>query len=40
MAEFLTEDVKKKWAKVLDHPDLPPIKESWKKKVTTRLRRT
>ena len=35
MAEFLTEDVKKKWAKVIDHPDLPPIKESWKKKVTT-----
>jgi hypothetical protein len=35
MAEFLTEDVKQKWAKVIDHPDLPQIKESWKKKVTT-----
>ena len=35
MAEFLTEDVKQKWAKVIDHPELPAIKESWKKKVTT-----
>ena len=35
MAEFLTEDVKQKWAKVIEHPDLPAINETWKKKVTT-----
>lgn len=35
MAEFLTEDVKQKWAKVIAHPDLPAINETWKKKVTT-----
>lgn len=34
---FLTEEVKKKWAPVIDHPDVPAIKESWKKKVTTIL---
>lgn len=39
MAEqaFLTEEIKKKWAGVVDHPDLPAIKESWRKKVTTVL---
>ena len=37
MAEFLSEDVKNKWAKVISHPDLPEIKESWKKKVTTMM---
>ena len=31
---FLTEEVKSKWAKVINHPDLPEIKESWKKRVT------
>jgi len=34
---FLTEEVKKKWAPVIDHPDVPAIKESWKKRVTTIL---
>lgn len=34
---FLTEEVKKKWAAVVDNPDLPAIKESWRKKVTTIL---
>src|SRR5579872_1531766 len=34
---FLSEDVKKKWMPVIDHPDVAPIKESWKKKVTTIL---
>jgi hypothetical protein len=34
---FLTEEVKQKWAPVIDHPDIPAIKESWKKKVTTIL---
>jgi len=33
----LNEDVKKRWASVIDHADLPAIKESWKKKVTTIL---
>ena len=31
---FLTEEVKNKWAKVINHVDLPEIKESWKKRVT------
>ena len=31
---FLTEEIKSKWAKVINHPDLPEIKESWKKRVT------
>lgn len=35
--EFLTEDVKKKWAPIIDHPDIAPIQETWKKKVTTVL---
>lgn len=37
MAEqvFLTEEIKKKWAPVIDHADVPAIKESWKKRVTT-----
>jgi len=35
MAEtFLTEEIKSKWSKVIDHPDLPQINESWKKRVT------
>jgi hypothetical protein len=34
---FLTEEVKQKWAPVIDHPDIPAIKESWKKRVTTIL---
>jgi hypothetical protein len=34
---FLTEEVKKKWAPIIDHPDVPAIKESWKKRVTTIL---
>jgi hypothetical protein len=34
---FLTEEVKKKWAPIIDHPDIAPIKENWKKKVTTIL---
>lgn len=31
---FLTEEVKAKWEKVINHPDLPAINESWKKRVT------
>ena len=31
---FLTEEVKQKWSKVIDHPDLPNINETWKKRVT------
>ncbi len=31
----LSEDVRKRWDKVINHADLPAIKESWKKKVTT-----
>jgi len=31
---YLTEEIKSKWAKVINHPDLPEIKESWKKRVT------
>ena len=31
---FLTEEIKSKWAKVINHADLPEIKESWKKRVT------
>lgn len=34
---FLSEEVKKKWAPVIDNENLPTIKESWKKKVTTIL---
>lgn len=34
---FLTEDIKQKWAPVLDHKDCEPIKESWKRRVTTVL---
>jgi hypothetical protein len=34
---FLTEEVKKKWAPVIDHADIPAIKEVWKKRVTTIL---
>jgi hypothetical protein len=34
---FLSEDVKKRWAPVIDSPDAPVIKESWKKRVTTVL---
>ena len=34
---FLTEEVKKKWAPIIDHPDIPAIKESWKRRVTTIL---
>src|SRR6185369_7041270 len=39
MAEkaFLSEDVKKRWAPVIDHADMPAIKENWRKKVTTIL---
>jgi hypothetical protein len=32
---FLTEEIKKKWAPVIDHADVPAIKETWKKRVTT-----
>lgn len=31
---FLTEEIKQKWAKVIDHPDLPKITELWRKRVT------
>lgn len=32
---ILTEELKKKWAPVIDHKDLPSIKETWRKRVTT-----
>ena len=34
---FLSESLQKKWEAVLDHPDLPEIKESYKKQVTAVL---
>lgn len=34
---FLTEEVKKRWEPVINHKDVPEIKEQWKKKVTTIL---
>jgi hypothetical protein len=34
---FLSEEVKNKWKGVVEHPDLPAIKENWRKKVTTVL---
>jgi hypothetical protein len=34
---FLTEEIKQKWQPVIEHPDVPPIAESWKKRVTTIL---
>lgn len=34
---FLTEEIKKKWAPIIDHESMPQIKEAWKKKVTTIL---
>ena len=34
---FLSEEVKNKWKPVIDHEGVAPIKESWKKKVTTIL---
>ena len=34
---FLSEDMQKKWAPVLDHPDLPEIKDNYRKSVTAVL---
>jgi hypothetical protein len=34
---FLSEQLQTKWASVLDHPDLPEIKESYKRQVTAVL---
>jgi len=34
---ILTEEVRKKWAPVIDDPNAPVIKENWKKRVTTIL---
>ncbi len=34
---FLSEQLQKKWEAVLDHPDLPEIKENYKKQVTAVL---
>jgi hypothetical protein len=31
---YLSEQIQKKWEGVLDHPDLPPIKDSYRKAVT------
>lgn len=31
---FLTEDIKNKWAKVIDHQDLPKITDAYRKRVT------
>ena len=32
---FLSESIQSKWQPVLDHPDLPEIKESYKRAVTS-----
>ena len=34
---FLSEDMQKKWAPVLDHPELPEIKDNYRKSVTAVL---
>ena len=34
---FLAENIQKKWAPVLDHPDLPAIKDTYRKSVTAVL---
>jgi len=34
---FLSENYQKKWEAILDHPDLPPIKDSYKRQVTSVL---
>jgi hypothetical protein len=34
---FLSEDMQKKWAPVLDHPELPAIKDNYRKSVTAVL---
>jgi len=34
---FLTENLQQKWGKILDHPDLPQIKDAYKRTVTTVL---
>jgi len=34
---FMSEDMQKKWAPVLDHPDLPAIQDSYRKSVTAVL---
>ena len=32
---FQTEHLQEQWAPVLNHPDLPPIEDSYKRAVTT-----
>ena len=34
---FLSENYQKKWEAILDHPDLPPIKDNYKRQVTSVL---
>ena len=34
---YMAEDIKEKWAPVMEHPDLPEIKDSYKRDVTRRL---
>ncbi len=34
---FLSENAQQKWAAILDHPDLAPIKDSYKRQVTAVL---
>ena len=34
---YLSEDIKDKWAPVMDHQDLPEIKDPYKRDVTRRL---
>ena len=34
---FLSENLQEKWGPVLDHPDLPQIKDSYRKAVTAVL---
>ena len=34
---YLTEQLEEKWASVLDHADLPAIKDPYRRAVTTKL---
>ena len=34
---YLSETIKEKWQPVMEHPDLPEIKDSYKRDVTLRL---
>ena len=34
---YLSENIKDKWASVMEHPDLPEIKDAYKRDVTRQL---